>query len=465
MNIQKPFIYKFKTKSNYYIYDVNTNNILLVDQKVFNTIDTENWMKNKNIMNSRKIGLLLSERPKRILEKICFDDLKEKLDRNIQMITLFITSRCNLNCGYCYFSDSYENKMKLKNRIMDIKTATKAIDFYFLRSNGNSNDKFPIGFYGGEPFLNFDLLKETVNYVKNNYSEKFIDTIFTVTTNFTILNNEIMEFLIENNIHIAVSLDGPKDLHDRYRVFKNGSGSHDIVMSNLKRIYDFNKDYFYQHIVYNVVLSLPIDFIETYKFFQKKLFFKSNFSKIGMLLINGSHLFEKKFKIKTDCGIDTLTKLYKIYEKKIKNSDIIENRFLSRVFDENFMEIHNREIFKLESEIREKGSCVPGMFRPMVDEDGNLYPCEKGGFFNLGNINNGFDYNKCYKLVYDFAKLRNEICLNCWAIRFCGKCYIGAEKHGKIDKDTKLEQCERIKRYYSLYLKRYVEMLWFFYYI
>lgn len=456
--MKKPFIYKFKSNNKYYVYDVNTNNLLLVDKKVFYEIDSEKWNENKSIIKTRNNGLLLSDRPNRILEKVSLVDIKEKLKDNIQMITLFVTSKCNMACKYCYFSDSYDNEMKLKNKNMNFEIAKKAIDFYFLHSNGNRNKNYPIGFYGGEPFVNFNLMQSIVSYVKKEYKNKYKDVIFTVTTNLTILNKEILNFLISNNVHVAVSLDGPKEIHNGYRILKNGLGTYEIVMKNLDFIYKHDQKYFFDHVVFNVVLAPPINFIKSYRFFSNKLFSNNSFAKIGLLLIDGSQNFEKKYKIKIDEGYETIIKLFKIYkEYSISGKKI--NNFLSRVFDEIFIEIHNREMFRLDQDIRERGACIPGMIRPMVDEDGNIYPCEKGGFIKIGDIHKGFDYQKCYKLVTDFAKVRNEICLDCWAIRFCSVCYIDAEKDGRINKEKKLQQCEDIKNHYSNYLKRYVEIM------
>jgi uncharacterized protein len=115
---------------------------------------------------------------------------------------------------------------------------------------------------------------------------------------------------------------------------------------------------------------------------------------------------------------------------------------------------------RLPQEIVERSSCIPGQMRLLVDPDGKFYPCEKGASsLQIGDINHGFDYEKCYSLIEEYCKIRNELCLNCYAIRFCKTCYIGALKGGKLDKKTKEEECKMIKAHYSNMLRRFIEIM------
>lgn len=94
-----------------------------------------------------------------------------------------------------------------------------------------------ICFYGGEPFLNFPLIKEVVEYVKQIDNE----TIFYITTNGTLLNSEIIDFLTENNILITFSLDGFKENHDRNRVYENGRPTFDTIINNINKLQNRKK--------------------------------------------------------------------------------------------------------------------------------------------------------------------------------------------------------------------------------
>jgi uncharacterized protein len=139
-------------------------------------------------------------------------------------ITLAITQRCNLACDYCY--------IRKKNSVMQLSTAKKIIDFVYENSN---NEKIDIGFFGGEALLEFDLLKEITDLIQTHKSFDPTKVIISVTTNGTILSEEILNFLIEKNVVLCVSCDGSAIVQDAFRHFPDGSGSSYIVERNLKQ--------------------------------------------------------------------------------------------------------------------------------------------------------------------------------------------------------------------------------------
>lgn len=120
---------------------------------------------------------------------------------------------------------------------MSEDTALKAIDLYFsLLKEGKAYNPYrapSIAFYGGEPLLNFELIKTCINYIMKTYGDDF-NPYFVMTTNSTLLSEEIVSFLNEHNCEIVLSIDGPREEHDRNRVFPGGKGSFDIVMENTK---------------------------------------------------------------------------------------------------------------------------------------------------------------------------------------------------------------------------------------
>ena len=126
---------------------------------------------------------------------------------------------------------------------------------------------------------------------------------------------------------------------------------------------------------------------------------------------------------------------------------------------QNIMIKHNRKMSKLPEIINETNACMPGKLRLMIDSKGMFYPCEKGDSVSIGDIYNGFDYKKAYELSKGYALMRNDMCKDCWVIRFCTTCYLGAMKHGKLDKRTKMEECERVRKSWYRYIKRYIEIM------
>jgi uncharacterized protein len=137
--------------------------------------------------------------------------------------TLSITQRCNLACDYCYIQKN--------NTVMNISTAKKIINFIY--ENAQINEIIDVGFFGGEPFLEFNLLKEITDLIQTHKSFDLNRVIISVTTNGTIFSQEILDFLIERKIVLCISCDGPSIVHDASRHFPDGSGSSIIVEKNI----------------------------------------------------------------------------------------------------------------------------------------------------------------------------------------------------------------------------------------
>ena len=138
--------------------------------------------------------------------------------------TLGITQQCNLACDYCY--------IQKKPVTMQLETARKIADYVFLHSL--PDEKIEFGFFGGEPLLEFGLIKDITLIIQNHrlYSPEKVN--FTVTTNGTILNEKIIDFLKANNIVLCISCDGPPEVQNVHRRFKTGKGSAALVEDNIK---------------------------------------------------------------------------------------------------------------------------------------------------------------------------------------------------------------------------------------
>jgi uncharacterized protein len=139
--------------------------------------------------------------------------------------TLLITQRCNLACGYCYIGK--------RDARISLETASRTIDFIFRTAP--PGEPIDLGFFGGEPFLEFDLLKSVTEIVMRHprYDAERVE--MNVVTNGTILTAEIVDFLNSRNILYCLSLDGPPHVHDRTRRFADGTGSSSIIEANVRR--------------------------------------------------------------------------------------------------------------------------------------------------------------------------------------------------------------------------------------
>jgi uncharacterized protein len=148
----------------------------------------------------------------------------------ITNITLFLAQDCNLRCIYCYGQDSAPNETMR----IDHSTACKAVEW--MLKNCGSTSSTAIHFFGGEPLLNFPVLQQTVAHARTIFSRRGIRPAFSITTNATLLTDEMIAFLKNESIQPIVSFDGPQRIHDRQRPFKDGRGSFQIVHENVQRL-------------------------------------------------------------------------------------------------------------------------------------------------------------------------------------------------------------------------------------
>ena len=190
----------------------------------------------------------------RYIEHPATQKVEELLKTSLSTLVLQVTQNCNLRCDYCAYSGKYYNRVhSIKRMTLDI--AQRAIDFFF--SHTQDSRDVVIGFYGGEPLLEMALIKECVAYIKSAYWGKSVSYI--TTTNATLLTGEVVDFLVNNDVSVMVSFDGPKEIHDINRHFENGRGSFDLIMKNLMQIKERYPE-FYAKIQTNTVLAPEEDY-------------------------------------------------------------------------------------------------------------------------------------------------------------------------------------------------------------
>src|SRR3954465_806194 len=152
-------------------------------------------------------------------------------------MVLNVTNQCNLSCTYCYeygedkIVDTENGKQP---KFMSEETARASVDF-MLKESG-TNELAHVTFFGGETLLNFPVLVKTVAYARQRGAELGKKVDFSLTTNATLLKPEIIEFIAENQIGVTISIDGPREVQDKFRVFNNGAGSYDLVAPKIREL-------------------------------------------------------------------------------------------------------------------------------------------------------------------------------------------------------------------------------------
>jgi uncharacterized protein len=153
----------------------------------------------------------------------------------LQRVVLHVTNQCNLACGYCYeYSGDKISETQGKPKYMDAAVSEAAIDMLITESA--ERPSVHVTFFGGETLLNFPLLRHTVGYAKTRCAEVGKSVEFSLTTNATLLNEEIVEFLAEHRVGVTVSIDGDRELNDKMRIFHDGRGSYDVIVPKIRML-------------------------------------------------------------------------------------------------------------------------------------------------------------------------------------------------------------------------------------
>jgi His-Xaa-Ser system radical SAM maturase HxsB len=258
----------FDKKNNHYLLTTDSSSFVFLNKQEFRmlkrgTISSEptfNLLKEKGIVLTKKN---LSHVKNTLATRYSF------LQNGCSLHIVIPTARCNLGCDYC-FADPSEIHAPKGDNDMSEKTAKNTVEFIL-----NSPSKaVSIEFTGGEPLARFDLVKLMVTYAQELNTTRKKDLRFSIVTNLSLMNKEIMDFLITNEFSICTSLDGPKELHDKHRVIHANKGREigtwDTVMHWIKTI---NAEYISRTInkkVYALMtitkdsLTYPKEIIDTY---------------------------------------------------------------------------------------------------------------------------------------------------------------------------------------------------------
>jgi len=374
-------------------------------------------------------------------------------------LTLNLTTRCNMRCRYCAFSGRYAYKRTHGTGNMSFGTAKNAVDYFLKRSNGGR--EACIGFYGGEPLLRFDLMNQIFQYLKD--IGKIEEFRYSITTNGTLLSTDIVRYLnaYDIKISILVSLDGPKQIHDRYRVFPNGGHTFDLIIGNLKKIKKEYPRYFNENIAFSIVLAPPYDFELVEDFFLKSsittgLFERSTFSFVdpyGTTFFKDFKLDDEEKKI-----TDKITILRERYKKALVDSKYENLAIEKKFFDQDFYWINFRPMSMLDQTYPPQGTCFPGKRKLFVNEDGNFFMCERvNSNYEIGNVIEGFNFKKIYQFLKKYEKFFKD-CKYCWALRLCSKCFNSIRKGEDFNEERRNDLCKRKLNTIETNLKEYCEV-------
>jgi len=353
-------------------------------------------------------------------------------------LILILTEECNLRCKYCVYSDHYSEHKTYSNKRMTFKIAKQAIDTYMMWYHKKKIHGFRetprISFYGGEPFLEYKLIEQIIDYCK----EKDYQAQFLATTNGTVFNDTIIEMVVNNNFHLSFSLDGNKLNNDRNRVFKHGGGTFDIILKNVKSL---------QNIRNSRQISQPLSFVCCYDSYSDMNAILSFFRESRKYLGEFQLIFNEVYKYDTTY-YDYCNKRYEDGDLTVDNKTFsrsvnkLRNKFLNEAkegIDSSpltsllFQALYYYKYKAQGFESPLGNACVPGD-KLAVDPEGNFFICEKATQqYKIGDINSGISWNEVAALTNKFLILRAEYCGNCKISRLCDACYVHFMRNDNLE--------------------------------
>ena len=159
----------------------------------------------------------------------------------VKSMCLNVAHDCNLRCEYCFAA---KGDFGCGRKLMPLEVGKKAIDFLIEHSKGRRN--LELDFFGGEPLMNFKVVKQIVEYARSQEEKHNKKFRFTLTTNGVLLNDEVMEFCNKEMGNVVLSIDGRKEVHDFMRPFRKGAGSYDLIMPKFEKFAESrNQDKYY----------------------------------------------------------------------------------------------------------------------------------------------------------------------------------------------------------------------------
>ena len=341
------------------------------------------------------------------------------LESRLRLLILELTQNCNLACSYCIDGDAYQQKNCMSQQNMRRRDAFRAVDLLFKQSSEQSNP-LAISFYGGEPLLRFELLRDVVSYARKKGETEQRQLVFGMTSNGTLFDDQIIDFLADNEVHCLISLDGPGAMHDTFRRSKKDEATFEKVMAGLERIRVRRPEYYRRFIQISAVVMPTADLDALQAFFDAlDLPMKANFvESYGLDLENGA--------AKVDISSIAAGLRARMREH---GPDYLDTARSDRDFAACLL---RSLIARMQSDGKSVecrlGQCIPGVSRLLLAADGWFYPCEKlagHSFARIGHIGSKtapLEVERATRLVEDFYNLAERKCGGCWLAPRCSMC-------------------------------------------
>jgi len=361
-------------------------------------------------------------------------------------MVLNVTNQCNLSCTYCY--EYGEDKIVdtengRQPKFMSEETARQSVDF-MLRESG-ANKVAHVTFFGGETLLNFPVLVKTVAYARRRGAELGKDVDFSLTTNATLLRPEVIEFLAEERIGVTISIDGPREMQDKFRVFHNGAGSYDVVAPKIKALLTRHRS---RPIGARVTLtSATLDVKRIFRHLTEELgFWEVGFAPVTTSPVRGHAI--------SDSGYDRMLGQFRDLADEFLEASVANRHHGFSNVKETLEELHKG--------VSKAYPCGAGLGLLGVATDGHVALCHRfagSETHGVGTVRDGIDRRAQQAFLEKHHIANKTDCHTCWARPLCsGGCYHEAHTRYGDTGAANLHYCEWIRGWTDVCLRVYGEL-------
>lgn len=409
-------IHKFKAKEMNILLDVNSGGVHVIDDVTFDLLDfaeppfakhcpdgiiqklADQYSAKEMEEAYQDIAELYQQ--KLLYSEDVYGDFAETAVKSpVKAMCLHIAHDCNLRCKYCFASTG---DFGTGRKLMPLEVGKAAIDFLLEHSVGREN--LEVDFFGGEPLMNFDVVKEIVAYARGKEKEYGKNFRFTITTNGMLLTDDKIDYINQEMSNVVLSIDGRKEVNDRMRVRVDGSGSYDRIVENYKKLVEKrgDREYYVRGTYTKYNLDFSEDVIHLYE---------AGFDQVSVEPVMEEDSVEYAITEKD------LEQIYAEYDKLVDRIQEIKNSGGSINFFHFMIDLDQGPCV-----IKRLRGCGSGNEYVAITPDGDIYPCHQfvgHEEYCMGNLEEG-TFREEIKQEFAGAHVYSKpSCRDCWAKFYC----------------------------------------------
>lgn len=409
-------IHKFKAKDINILLDVNSGAVHVIDDVTYALLDLlqapfpsecpaecveklSGDYPEEEIREAYSDILELYENKLLYSEDVYGDYADTAVESPIKALCLHIAHDCNLRCKYCFASTG---DFGTGRKLMPFETGKAAIDFLLEHSAGREN--LEVDFFGGEPLMNFEVVKQIVAYARSREKECEKHFRFTITTNGMLLTDEVIDFINREMYNVVLSIDGRKEVNDRLRIRVDGSGSYDRIINRYRKLVQERREQ--EYYVRGTYTRYNLDFSE-----DVLHLYEAGFDQISVEPVMESPDVEYAI---TEADLE---QIYAEYDKLVDRIQEIKKQNGSINFFHFMIDLDQGPCV-----IKRLRGCGSGNEYVAITPDGDIYPCHQfvgHEEYRMGNLEEG-SFNTDIK--HEFAGCHvysKSSCQDCWAKFYC----------------------------------------------